>query len=479
MRISRFVLGALTLWGIYLGYLISTDPASAWASLALTPPFGIVAYRTSRSKNIILQVFSLLGFIAHAVGAPYFWSRRANYSYFGSGAVKNFIFHLSGLFAIYAWVFGLFLLIVFLTIFFDRINFGFKSELYFPAICSVGGQRVVGSKKTNDFLLAALIAFIAIPLNIFMVRNRIGITGVLADPLPYRMLGITYYSRLCFIPLALAWLFPGSSRGWGISLLVAAYSIFAGISSASRTVLFLSLMPLLLDVYLNKRKTKMAALGVFAGASFLIVSASRDYTYTSAVLSFSEMTSSTYDSMSSSSRFSPIDIIGGIANRLYGAQDMILSYQYAPPNPFLSFVQYFWSGGRADAVVPDLGRDFYGVNYEGTGLGVGLGTMAYLLMLGRTSIVLFLLGPALIALLLSLGNRCLNWVVGHSPAGSGLPIKYFAAVLLAFSLYSSSLNLYYLFFEVMMLFGISKALFLRPKIVSNSVIPDFDARFGK
>lgn len=455
------------LWGLYLIYLVIVDTQAFWVSLLLTPPFGLAAYLAFRSQNLILRLFALFNFAAHAIGAPYFWITRNNYSYSGSGAVKDFGFTLTELFEIYVWIVCLSMMIVFFTRFFDRIRFrhsfvlshrlaqGYRASQTNTDTTDAPVQRA----KYGDLSIVLLIVFVALPLNIYMATNQIGTLGILSEPLPFRLLGIMYYSRLLFIPLALTWLYFRSSRSWWVFFVIAAYSIFSGLSSASRTVPLFIFMPLIIDVLINKQKIKGVILGVIIGAAILLVSTSRDYTYSAEEFSYSDMISDTFDILSSSNDITPMSIVGGLANRLYGAQDMILAYQYAPPNPYLAFFRYFLTGGRADSVVPNLGYDFYGIDYgEDSGFGVGIGTLAYLLTLGRASLPLVPLGAMVIALLLTLGNRCLTWVSSYTKYNLGTSVRIFVAVLLAFSIYSSSLNLYYLYLELMILFGLGMQL---------------------
>lgn len=464
MKSNKAILGLIALWGLYLFYLILVDVSAFWVSIVLTPPFGLAAYLAFRSKNLILQLFALFSFVAHAIGAPYFWIVRANYSYSGSGAVKDFDFSLAQLFAIYVWVVCLTMLIVIFTRLFDGIRFRHRFVLSHrlaqrcresQANKTVAATHAMRAKYGNLSILL-LIVLIAVPLNIYMALNQIGTLGILSKPLPFRLLGIMYYSRLILIPLALTWLYFRSSRGWWIFFLIASYSIFAGLSSASRTVPLLTLMPLIIDVIIGKQKVKGVILGLVAGVTILFVSSSRDYTYSAQGFSYSDMISDTFYFLLSSNDITPASIVGGIANRLFGAQDMILAYQYAPPTPYFSFIRYFLTGGRADAVVPDLGYDFYGIVYdEDSGFGVGIGTLAYLLTLGRASLPLVPLGAIVIALLLSFGNRCLTWVSSYDRYNLAASVRLFVAVLLAFSIYSSSLNYYYLYLELVILFGLT------------------------
>lgn len=465
MKISKALLGLCAAWGAYLIFLLSEDAASFWISAALTPIFGVPAYRACKSRNLVLQAFAVLGFIGHAIGAPYFWMTRGTASYSGFGAVKNFEFALPEFFRIYGWVACLYILIILFTLYLDRVNVG-ALRLPVPASPAVAPLQ----ERRSAWLLSLLILCVAVPMNIYMIRNRIGITGIVSEERAFRIVGLLYYGRLFFLPMILTALYPRTSKGWAVSLLIAAYAVFAGFSAASRTVLLLSLMPLLLDIFLNRKRVRLIILGLFAAVSFVAVSVSRDYTYTTHSLSYSDMISTTLNLVSGSNNVTPMTVVGGIANRLYGAQDMILAYQFEPGDPFGSFFSYFWSGGRADSVVPNLTYDFYGLIFdEGSGFGVGIGTMAYLLILGRASLLLLIFGALAIAALLSLGDKCLFWA-SVSSAVHDLPVRYFAAVILGFTIYSSSLNLAYMLMILMIIAGIALRI-ARRRVRRGSTLP--------
>lgn len=468
MKISKIVLWCFVAWGVYLIYLLSKDNASFWVSAVLTPIFGAAAFLACKSRNPVLQAFSIFGFIGHAVGAPYFWMTRGTASYSGFGAVKNFEFALSEFFRIYGWVASLYILIILFTLYLDRINVGGYKHIE-PAPSSK--HATPSQERRSVWLLSLVIILIAIPMNIYMIRNRIGITGIVSEERAFRIVGLLYYSRLFFLPLLLAALYPRTSRGWAITLLIAGYAVFAGFSSASRTVLLLSLMPLLFDIFLNRKWRRLFLLGLFAAAAFVAVSASRDYTYATYSLSYSDMISTTLSNLSGPTNVTPITLIGGISNRLYGAQDMILAYQFEPANPFMAFFDYFWSGGRADSVVPNLTYDFYGLIFdEGSGFGVGIGTLAYLLILGRASILLLIPGALVTAALLSVGGRCFAWGPIFGAEEHGQPVRYFMAIILGFTIYSSSLNLAYTLIMLMIIMGIALR-FSRRRKRNRSTLP--------
>lgn len=454
MHIDRKILYLGAAWVMYLLYLWSQDEGSFWVSAGITPPFALIAYAAYRSGNLVLQFFTLFAVIGHVLGAPYFWLTRENYTYAGFGAVKDFNFDPSLFSEIYAWCLFIFAATAGFVLVLDRRRRFVAAGAQRPAPGDGKPFREGGrlSEKRSSALLLILIVLVGAPLNVYMARNLIGITGLVSEELPFRLVGVMYYSRLYLIPLLLTWLFSKSTRGVLLFGAIIAYSLLAGFSSASRTVLLLSLMPLILDIYFHRRRASALFLASVAALAFVLVSASRDYTYASAQPSYLEMAENVVDSLAAMPRMTPMSVLGGIANRFYGAQDMVLAYQYEPTDPYRSFVDYLWSGGAADSVVRDLNQDFFGMTFtDGSGFGFGIGLAAYLLMLGRAAVPLILLGPLIVALLISVADRCVVAAFSGPLRTAGPYIKYFAAMLLAFSLYSSSLNLFYLGLEILLL----------------------------
>jgi hypothetical protein len=79
-------------------------------------------------------------------------------------------------------------------------------------------------------------------------------------------------------------------------------------------------------------------------------------------------------------------------------------------------------------------------------------------MLGHANIFLLPLGAAVLAMMLSFGSRCLTWAFSRMSGGFPEPVRFFMALMLAFTIYSSSLNYYYRLLELMILFGLASRL---------------------
>jgi|GEM_PF-6771564 len=452
MTITKRGAGLLVGWLLWLGYIVATDIGAFWISLVFVPVFGVITWSAIRSNNIVLQAFAVFMFIAHAIGAPFLWLNRANYGSSGFAFVGSFQFDLGDFFLIYVWVVGIYGALVWCTRKCDtHIWHGRRPDLRF--FKNNQGPVITGRTRRNAKIFGAVlvgfIVLIMVPLNMYMATNNIGTLGLLNDPLPFRLTGIMYYTRLYFAPLAILGLFSKSSRSWLLVLLILSYALLAGLSSASRSVFLLSLFSVGYFAFVDRQKARLVSILVIGALGFLLTGGSRDYTYTVTDFVLSDCFEVALQTVVSG-QISFFDIIGGIANRFYGAQDFILAYQFVREETWSAMMNYFTSGGRADAIVPDLGRDLYDMNLEGTGLGVGIGTMAYLLILSHSNILVMPFAVLALGFLISAGNKLLIYVLTKGVAAKMIshrvasgPLKLTFGGFMAFSLYSSSLNHFY------------------------------------
>lgn len=455
MLTVRSVTALAALWLVFLTYLGIVDHDALLVSLVLTPPFALSVYCALKSGNRLLAVFMVLGFIAHAVGAPFFFVSRNDYSFSGFGAVGSFDFDLDAFLGMYVAVVTCFLTIVVFTVLADKTSAFLFADDSYPARNPAQSRTTSSAPLSpstmlwHDGLIIVFIILVAVPINTFMYFNRIGILGVESPTLPFRLTGILYYSRLVLFPLVLIWLYGRSSGRNYLIVVVFAYALFAGLSSASRTVYLLSLLPVFFHLFLTKRYAVLAISLAVSLVGFYLVSASRDVVYGDHGADYEELIVTAIAALFEDERVSFLRMIGQIANRLYGAQDVVLAYQYEPAEPWLALARYFIQGGTAYTVVPNLNYEFYGLEFEeGSGFGVGIGLVTYLIVLGHSSLPRLIVGSLVVAVLLSVGDRCTRTASARIFGAHSYALGYFVALVVGFSLYSSSIN----FFVIEILF---------------------------
>lgn len=458
------ILSLTLIWIIFLVYLGLQDWTAFWVSLLLTPPFGALLYFAIKSQNTILAIFTGLAFVGHAIGSPFFFLARERYSYSGWGAVKDFNFELSGFFLIYLLVLLAMVSIVGFTIALDRLRLHPARSMHIrkrrgglaEAFSSREGLQVVrprgfGAKKCTALLIAVIVV-IGIPINIFMYMNRIGIVGVMSPLQSFRLVGILYYFRMFALPVGMFYLYDKSTRSPAAVTAVLAYALFAGLSSASRGIMAIALFPIIAFSVTDRRYGRLFLSIMAVVFGFVLVSGARDAIYQELGHGYLELIQDSASVLFDPS-FSLLDQIGGIANRLYGPQDMVLSYQYYHPDPWSAIPHYFLSGGRADSVVNDLMYEFYGLVFpDSSGFGVGIGLLAYILILGHDNFLHLVISSFLAACLLSASNRML---IGASRTVFGprrSPLADLIAYFGAFSLYSSTIK--FLYWQDVILIGV-------------------------
>ena len=437
---------------LFLIILFIQDVEAFFIATVLTPIFWILFKLAVRIQNLVLQSFCFLMFVAHGIGAPFAWLDRDIYN---RDIWANFQFKLGELFYIYFWVVIIYALIIFFTLMFENIKFLAKSSnLKLLKIRKRGSNS-----NLYSYLIVSLIIFMMVPLNIYMSTNKIGILGLLSEDLPYRMTGILYYFRLYIFPFVILFLYAKSNRGFFLFLIIFSYAILAGLSSASRSVLIINLFPVIFYTLIDKRKLRILVTMLFSILGYMLITSSRDYTHhTSDVFILSEALyyASTYIL---DGKFSAYDLVGGFSNRLFGMQDFIVSYSFISDQPWTATFNYFLEGGRADTVVPNLERDLFGItNLEGTGFGIGVGTMAYFLILAHSN---FLTTPCIaivLGLMMFVGNRLLGYALCRAVIRSYFSLDFAMGCrialgfLMALFLYSSSLNLFYNLLTMVLIF---------------------------
>jgi hypothetical protein len=449
---KRILLVAVPVWLAFLIYLEARDHDAALVSLVLTPAFGIPLYFALKCRNVLLRMFVGFSFIAHAIGAPFFFLGKAGYGFSGWGAVKNFYFEPVHLFQMYVPVVSSLALIVMFTWAIDLVHFRpFTGPAGEAGGSRVFSRRMVGppddprAARPYTFWLVMLLVMIGLPLNWFMYVNRIGILGLESAPMPYRLTGILVYFRLFILPIVLFWLYTKSSRGAAITVLVVVYALFSGLSSSSRSLYLLALLPVFVTAVAENRKLRVILAAAAAMVGFFLVTASRDTTYVTSVGYWDLLVAVVQALARDEQGISVMTVIGGIANRLYGAQDIVLAYQYEPANPWTSLMHFFTTGGNANSVVPDLGNDLYGFRFEeGSGFGLGLGVLAFVVMLVHSSLARLLVATLLISLMLSMSSRIIGYASRELFGAERSLVMSFVAMIVTLSIYQSSLNFFYM-----------------------------------
>ena len=437
MSARRYKWLAVAAWLILLAHFYANDSDAFVLSLVLTPPLALLLLAAIRFRHTTLSLFLGFALLSHAVAPPFFFIRRESYRYSGGyGAVKDFGFQVGEFLLIYSY---LFFLLAAITVFALALRYvlGFPRRRAPSEESPARSWSPSARRRANGLLLAAFIVFVATPCSLFMYEARVGISGLEAPVLPYRLTGILTYFRMFLVPLTIFLLYAGSNRPRSLAALILAYAALAGFASASRFAVGTIVAPVIAFAAIDRRKARLAVTMVAFAYLFLLVTESRIYVYSrGASFTLTELAATTVRGFDVST-FSPFELISGISNRLWGPQDVVLAYQYHVRDQLAAIFQYV----QGRPVVADLSYEFYGMTMSGNAaaFGVGLGIIPWMLLLADRNLAVLLALAFLVACLIAASQRVVDsYAVFRSrlwrTAAQPIPL------LLVYFIYASTLN---------------------------------------
>lgn len=434
MKVPRGALYALAAWIPLLVHFALRDRDALLLSLVLTPILAALLFVAWRSRQLVLSLFMGFALVSHAVAPPFFFMRRQFYTYGGDfGAVKDFQFGVAEFLGIYTWVLLFLAATIALTIILARL-LNLRSDE--PAGPSEAPPATGDSPRDRYGLwLAIFVLGVALPISVFMYSARVGITGLEPVVLPYRLTGLLTYFRMFVVPVVIFTGYAVSTRSRTLAAVILLYAFVGGFASASRYVVMTAAAPLALFPLMERRMMRLLVMTLLTAVIFVLVTASRDYVYTTEMPlpQLIRVTLRSYDA----STFSPFEVIGGVANRLWGPQDVVLAYQYHVPDRVEAIRHYFSS----QIVVEDLTYEFYGMVFSGdsAAFGVGIGYVPWMIVLADRSILVLLFLALITAALFTVSERAVN-AYRASPLRLWRSVSPPLAFFLVYCLYTSSLN---------------------------------------
>ena len=433
-RVNRYVLAGATAWTILLVHFALNDTDALLLSVVLTPILGLLLVAAFRARHVVLSIFMTLALFSHAIAPPFFFMKRQFYVYGGSfGAVKDFRFGVLEFFEIYFWVLVFLVATCVATLAMAR---------WLPRADVLRGEgldlasRV--SRRTRQRATWALMVFVllvCIPLSLFMYSKRIGITGVEPTVLPFRMTGIMSYFRMFIVPAIIFVGYALSNQRWPVAASVLVYAFFGGIAASSRYIVMLSAAPLAIFALVRHKTARLIAVMLAAAVIFVFVTETRLYVYSGA-MPYTELLQRTVDGYDMS-EFGPFETLGGIANRLWGPQDVVLAYQYRTPDQWTAIGRYF----TGQIVVEDITYEFYGMVFSGQSAawGVGIGYIPWMVLLADRNLAILLLLALVTAALLTASEAAVKaYLRAPEPAARNVaqPLAFF----IVYVLYTSTLH---------------------------------------
>lgn len=429
----RLIVIAIAAWMGLTAAFMKADMRAGISFAVMSPILASVVVVSLRRAGAVTTVFMLIAFVGHAIAAPFFFMREMYFIRWGGfGAVQSFDFSLRMFFEMYAWV------IVLLVVAVTAAAFLGPNQAMWQAVppdrSLKARTRSPSSPQTRraGMMLLALVTLVLIPMNVFMYEHQIGITGVIAPLMPFRIVGILYYTRFFLAPLVLLIIYARTTRGPLTTGVLLLYAAVAGLAASSRFQLMINAAPVLLFCVRDRATTRLVVSLSVMAVAFALVTASRDFVYSGLHVSILDLVRLILGS--GSATFVPIDVIGGIANRLWGPQDVVLASQYELKDSLAGL----WNFVLLRPVIPDLGYELYGLSFPpGSGWGVGIGFIPWMLVLAaRSWFTLLVLG-----IILGAGLAAVDLIV-HTytrRGGAYTSASWAAAFFIAYALHAAAL----------------------------------------
>jgi hypothetical protein len=387
--VSYFVI----IWVIILIYFSIFDFKSFILFLILPLIYGFLLFFSIKNKIISLSIFLTLAFLSQALNPSFFFFNRKIYLEGEKWIMGNFNFDILDFFRIFANSYLLILLIFLFTIFFKKL--WFKKEIYaFKKVTnrSTNQKNIKKIDYKYSYLLYIFIFLFAMPLCIFMYNNRIGISTIDPVRLPFKLVGISIYTRMLVIPSMLFILYSKSKRGILDFAVIMFFALVVGVLSLSKGIIIISLLPLIIYSYIDKTNFKLAISLLYCAILYMFISEFRQIILISN-LGPIEMIKNIYnlyiESDVSNQNFF-FQFVNAFTDRLYGAQYTILAHNFNLSNNFNELINFFFC--RNDNLSIIIYRDIFNLA-ESTDsvVGVNIGYLNILILLANKNIFLLII----------------------------------------------------------------------------------------
>jgi hypothetical protein len=422
--------------------------------------FSIFIYFAIKTTNNLLIFTISLAAISNVIGAPIIVLNKNSYEYSGWNAIMSFDFTNIYFAKIYSVEFLNLSLIILFT---HLISYKLKNSFFLNKLIPNKKIRNNIPKSKNNKFKWDVLMFINLLFIIFIITfmyfNQIAIMGVEGDKLPFKLVGILFYTRGFILPIISFILYNKSSKSNFISITLIFVSLLIGLLSASRGLTFFYMFPVFIQLITGlKSPFKYFIVFFLILFAYMLTSISRSVLFNDTQLNFIDLLTQVF---SSDSEFksdsglvkSLINIIGTISNRLYGVQDLILTYQYKLVEPIQSFTSFL----LARPVINDPALELYNLQWlPGQAFGVGLGLMGVFILFFKVSFLLYLLAIIFSSFLISILNIILNKYFYDSNKNKYNPLYFLVLFFVAFNLVQCSfIFLYFIFIFLFILIHLS------------------------
>jgi hypothetical protein len=393
MSARTLIFFAIAAWVLSLIYFLAAGAEVFMFAVIFPPMAATLIYASYKRRFFTLTVFLSFAFVAHAFSPAFFFMNKDEYSYAGFSAIRDFDFNVYEFAEIYANVFLLLILIVMFSILLNRLFFNSKTAIVqndlktrLPVVPTARGG------KAYDIRLIVFIICGLLPLNALMYVYGIGISTVEPQQLPFKLVGISFYLRAYVAPVLLTWMYLKSRRGLVATLFILLYAALVGVLSLSKGAISLACLPVIIFSVLDNHRARLIVSSLYFLLLYSAVSWARQFVFVADVGTF-ELVQLILDNVTLeifSDSGSLASTIGQLSARLYGAQSVVLAYQYNLSGQFAEIANFFL--GVTETYSYIVNQELFGLEpAEGVVVGAGIGYLATMILLANKSLIVLAL----------------------------------------------------------------------------------------
>jgi hypothetical protein len=358
------------------------DSLILWIVLPLM--YAPLVYFSWRTNYLVLFLFILAAAATNALTPAIFFLKKDEYSAAGWNSINQFDFKVGNYLYINSYLVAFYIFVVLSTLIINRVfrTRKYKEVLHESSSLAEAADKKNPSKQESlSYGLSVVFCVVAFGLlNEWMFTKGIALTGLTGQQgaLPFKLGGILYYFTRFIVPLIIFHFYSHSSRSLPLTVLIACYAMFAGLSQVSRFTFAMIIFPVLYFAVTDQKYRRLFLVGALSLFGFLLISQAREFVYlvTEDTVTMNPGADILSMARSASSEFRDVDVISvlySMVNRVGGAQDIVLGFQYdtqGTGGSWANFRRIFLMDSRIAGDV--VGYELYGVDLP-AGFSVGSG----------------------------------------------------------------------------------------------------------
>lgn len=376
----------------------------------------LIVYKFYRkTQNFSVAVYLFFVFLSQGVNPFLFFMHRDNYETWGYGGIGNFDFSLFAYYKMFLQVIVVSLVIIGVSV----INKPFLNKITSKAKLRNKKRINFTIKLQNEkirktaTLLCMIICVLGCCMSIFMYNNQIGVLGFESIKLPFRMVGILYYTRLLILNGCVLGLYILSQNKYLI-VPICIYSYIITLSSNSKLCGLCVLVFIILYELLNRNMLRAALLMMYSFVVYDVLNYTRYFIFSDGgghvnpLTGRTEKICHTFDKVIIKSFFNMqgfilnlddkiLEVLHSFTSRLYGSQMLVIGSQYRDCT-FEDFICYLRMGSIYQ-VKPNILQELLKIQVET--MGFAFGHIGDLIILGSGNVLQLCLIAVVIGILLN------------------------------------------------------------------------------